>query len=112
MAKGFAPMVVLGIGSYSYQHVTRDTHGSAVKSTWVQRNGKGVDVFKDPKTDSKKKSAKGLLRVEKENGVFVLYDQQTEEQEKQGLLVPVFRDGKLLRETSLQETRARVLDSL
>ncbi|MCP4988438.1 MAG: nicotinate phosphoribosyltransferase [Colwellia sp.] len=111
-AKGFAAMVVLGIGSYSYQHVTRDTHGSAVKAVWVKKGGKGVDVFKDPKTDSKKKSAKGLLRVEKENGKFVLYDQQTSEQEQQGLLDTVFLDGKLVKETSLQEIRERVKQSI
>ena len=112
MDKGIAPTVVLGIGSYSYQYVTRDTHGSAVKATWVEKAGKGVDVFKDPKTDSKKKSAKGLLRIEKENGKFVLYDQQTPEQEQQGLLETVFLDGKLVKETSLQEIRKRVKESL
>ncbi len=111
-AKGFAAMVVLGIGSYSYQHVTRDTHGSAVKATWVKKGDKGVDVFKDPKTDSKKKSAKGLLRVELEEGKFVLYDQQTSEQEQQGLLETVFLDGNLVKETSLQEIRQRVKDSI
>ncbi|ALM62213.1 nicotinamide phosphoribosyl transferase [Vibrio phage qdvp001] len=111
-AKGYAAMVVLGVGSYSYQYVTRDTHGSAVKATWVEKAGKGVDVFKDPKTDSKKKSAKGLLRIEKENGKYVVYDQQTPEQEKQGLLETVFKDGKLLRETSLSEIRERVKQSL
>jgi nicotinamide phosphoribosyltransferase len=112
MDKGFAPVVVLGVGSYSYQYVTRDTHGSAIKATWSKVNGIGVNVQKDPKTDSNKKSAKGLLRVELENGVYVLYDQQTEEQEKEGLLRPVFENGKLLYETSLQEIRANVLNSL
>ena len=53
-AKGYAGLVVLGVGSYSYQYVTRDTHGSAVKATWVNKEGKGVDVFKDPATDKKK----------------------------------------------------------
>lgn len=110
--KGYAGLVVLGIGSYSYQYVTRDTHGSAVKATWVNKNGKGVDVYKDPKTDKKKKSAKGLLRVELEDGKYVLYDQQTPEQEQQGELKEVFRDGKLVHETSLSEIRERVKKSL
>ena len=110
--KGYAGLVVLGVGSYTYQYVTRDTHGSAVKATWVNKEGKGVDVFKDPATDKKKKSAKGLLRVELENGKYVLHDQQTPEQEQQGELKEVFRDGKLLYETSLQEIRERVKASL
>lgn len=111
-AKGYAAMVVLGVGSYSYQYVTRDTHGSAVKATWVEKAGKGVDVFKDPKTDSKKKSARGLLRVELEDGKYVLYDQQTPEQEQQGELKTVFKDGVLVKETSLAEIRQRIKDSL
>ena len=68
MDKGFASKVVLGIGSYSYQYVTRDTHGSAVKATSVVKNGERVAIFKDPKTDTKKKSAKGLLKIERVNG--------------------------------------------
>lgn len=111
-AKGYAGMVVLGIGSYSYQYVTRDTHGSAVKSTWALRDGKPVDVCKDPKTDSKKKSLKGLIRVELEDGKYVAYDQQSSEQEKQGELKTVFLDGELIYETSLSEIRERVKNSL
>ncbi|AUR84809.1 nicotinate phosphoribosyltransferase family protein [Vibrio phage 1.063.O._10N.261.45.C7] len=111
-AKGYAALVVLGVGSYSYQYVTRDTHGSAVKATWVEKAGNGVDVFKDPKTDSKKKSAKGLIRIELEDGVYAMYDQQTQEQEQQGELKEVFRDSKLLHETSLAEIRERVKSSI
>lgn len=111
-AKGYAGMVVLGIGSYSYQFVTRDTHGSAVKSTWAERNGIPVDVCKDPKTDSKKKSLKGLIRVELEDGKYVAYDQQAPEQEEQGELKTVFEDGKLLYETTLSEIRQRIKDSI
>lgn len=110
--KGYAGMVILGVGSYSYAYVTRDTHGSAVKTTWALRNGKPVDVYKDPKTDSKKKSLKGLIRVELEDGVYVAYDQQTQDQEAQGELKTVFKDGKLLYQTSLSEIRERVLKSL
>ncbi|QHZ59759.1 nicotinamide phosphoribosyl transferase [Alteromonas phage vB_AmeM_PT11-V22] len=111
-AKGFVPNVVLGVGSYSYQYVTRDTHGSAVKATSVVWDGDQVDVCKDPATDSKKKSAKGLLRVELEEGEYVLYDQQTPEQESQGELKTVFKDGILRVEHSLQEIRERVKQSL
>ncbi len=116
-AKGYAGLVVLGIGSFSYQYITRDTHGSAVKSTYAVRNGKEFDVCKDPITDKKKKSAKGLLRIELEDGIdgkprYVQYDQQTRVQEQQGELVEVFRDGNLLVETTLQEIRQRVQSSI
>lgn len=107
--KGFCPTVVLGIGSYSFQYVTRDTHSSAVKATNITTSGgKDIAICKDPKTDSKKKSAKGLLRVEEENGTLVLYDNQTREEAEGGLLQEVFRDGKLVRITTLKEIRDRV----
>lgn len=112
MAKGFAPVVVLGVGSYSYQYVTRDTHGSAVKATNIIKDGKDIAVCKDPKTDAKKKSAKGLLRVEKENGTFVQYDEQTREQEAQGELKTVFLDGVITRYTTLAEIRQRVQEQI
>lgn len=108
-AKGFAALVVLGVGSYSYQYVTRDTHGSAVKATYVEKTGAGINVFKDPVTDKNKKSACGMLRVERENGKLVQYDQQTPEQEKQGELRTVFLNGHLVTETSLKEIRHRLL---
>ena len=111
-AKGFAGVVVLGVGSYSYQYVTRDSNSSAVKSTYVEKNGKGVNVFKDPATDSKKKSACGLLRIERVDGKLVQYDQQSREQEQQGLLEVVFENGKLVKETSLAEIRQRVREQL
>lgn len=66
-AKGFSSTnIVLGIGSYTYQYVTRDTHGFAFKATAMQLIGedKWIPIFKDPKTSStQKKSAKGLLAV-------------------------------------------------
>lgn len=105
MDKGFASKVVLGIGSYSYQYVTRDTHGSAVKATSVVKAGERLAIFKDPKTDSKKKSAKGLLKIERVNGELTLFDDVTEQEETQGLLEVVFEDGKLIKETSLNEIR-------
>lgn len=111
-AKGYAGVVVLGIGSFSYQYITRDTHGSAVKSTFAVRDGVEFDVCKDPVTDRKKKSAKGLLRIELEDGKYVQYDQQTREQEQQGELREVFRDGNLLIETTLEEIRENVRNSL
>jgi len=49
-----------------------------------------------------------LLRVEKEGNNFVLYDQQTWEQEAQGELKVVFKDGQLYNETSLSEIRNRL----
>jgi nicotinic acid phosphoribosyltransferase len=76
-SKGFASTnVVFGVGSYTYQYVTRDTFASAIKATWVEINGKGRDIMKDPVTDSGlKKSAKGRIAVvRKDDGELHLID--------------------------------------
>lgn len=109
-AKGFsAGNIVFGIGSYTYQYLTRDTFGMAMKATYGVVNGVGRELFKDPATgDGVKKSAKGLLRVEKEDGKFVLYDQQNGHQEQQGELKPVFYNGKAFNVTTYAEIVQRL----
>ena len=111
MEMGFASEnIVLGIGSFSYQYMTRDTLGFAMKATYGEVQGKHIEIFKDPKTDSgTKKSAKGLLCVtldEKDN--YILTDQVDKETESKGELQVVFKNGKLYNETSLQEIRDRI----
>jgi len=107
-AKGFASTnIVLGIGSYTYQYITRDSFGFAMKATWGQVAGQGREISKDPVTDSgEKKSAVGLLRVEKTANGFQLFDRQTPQQEKAGALEVVFNNGKLIKEISLADIRA------
>lgn len=114
--KGFAGYnVVLGIGSYTYEYVTRDTFGFAMKATYGEVAGVGRDIFKDPKTDDgTKKSAKGLMQVyrNEETGKLTLKDQCTWEEEAQGELKTVFKDGKLMVDWTLQEIRDRVKKNL
>lgn len=115
--KGFASNnIVFGIGSFTYQYVTRDTYGFAMKATYSEINGVPRNLFKDPKTGggsngTTKKSHKGLLRVEMENGCYTTYQEQTSEQEQKGLLKVVFKDGKTYRKQSLAQIRERVRNS-
>ena len=106
--------ILLGVGSWGFlDRSSRDSFNIAIKGTNSIVDGEEVSMQKTPKTAmGSKKSALGLLRVEKEDGKFVLYDQQTKEQEQQGLLETVFLDGKLVKETSLQEIRDLVKGSL
>jgi nicotinamide phosphoribosyltransferase len=110
--KGFAfSNGVLGIGSFTYVYVTRDTFGFAMKATWGMVNGVPKDIFKNPKTDSGfKKSAKGLLMVysDPKTGKLKLKDNCTLQEEESGLLKTVFEDGVLVVETSLAEIRGRI----
>ena len=105
--KGFASTnIVLGIGSYTYQYNTRDTFGFAMKATYGEVNGEGREIFKDPITDDgTKKSAKGLMKIIKENRNYKLIDQVTWEEENEGELIEIFRDGELIRDYSLKEIR-------
>lgn len=107
--KGFASCnVVLGIGSYTYQYNTRDTLGLAMKATYGVFNGTGRALFKDPKTDSgMKKSAKGLLKVIKEDDNFILMDNQ-EDINDSGLLETIFKDGSFIKTETLEEIRTRL----
>lgn len=108
--KGFASFnVVLGIGSYTYEYVTRDTYGFAMKATYGEVDGEGRNIFKDPKTDDgTKRSAKGLMQVTEVNGELKMKDQCNWEEEKQGLLQTVFENGKVLNDQSLSEIRMRI----
>lgn len=114
--QGFATTnVVFGIGSYTYQMNTRDTFGTAMKATYCEIDGVGYEMFKDPITDNGvKKSAKGLLRVRLIQNKFmdiidpkdiVLDDQVSWEEEGQGELREIFRNGEFLNQVSLSDIR-------
>lgn len=109
--KGFASSnVVFGVGSFTYQYMTRDTFGMAVKATFGVINGEEVEVFKDPATDDgTKKSAKGLLRVDLVDGKYVLKDQCTRDEADGGELKTLFLNGSLKGAEKLEEIRARAL---
>lgn len=104
---GFASSnIVLGVGSYTYQYLTRDTLGFAVKATYGVFGGTPRELFKDPITDDgTKKSAKGLLKVIKENNNYILLDQQTESEERTGELKTVFINGKLTFNETIDKLR-------
>jgi len=119
--KGFASTnIVLGVGSYSLQYVTRDTHGFAQKATYVEiqfLNEKnklvieGIEIFKDPVTDSGKvkKSARGLIAVhEDEHGELYIKDQCTWEEENQGVMQVIFKNGEFFNQTTFTEIRKRI----
>lgn len=117
--KGFASTnIVFGIGSFTYQLVTRDTYGFAVKSTYgevINDAGEieGVEIFKDPKTDNGlKKSAKGLTAVYREGDKFVMKDQATWDEVRNCAFVKVFSNGILTKDWTLAEIRAEVAKNL
>lgn len=109
--KGFASTnVVFGIGSFTYQHNTRDTFGFAMKATYAVVNGEERFLFKDPKTDDgTKKSQRGRVHVYEQNGEIKFLDGLNAgvivKHPYPELLETVFEDGKLIRNQSLSEIR-------
>ena len=120
--KGFSSEnVVLGVGSFSFMCLeenktfkpyTRDTFSVAVKTTYGEYEGKGFEIFKNPKTDNGKfkKSQKGLCRVYEENGELTYEDELNPEtiKGKENLLQPVFINGNMVKEYTLREVRDKL----
>lgn len=108
--KGFASTnVVFGVGSFTYQYVTRDTYSFAVKATYGEVDGIGRNIQKSPKTDSGgKNSLCGLLRVNEDLSVS---DKQNIWQEDSGMLRVVFNDGIVSNSDDLSTIRNRLYQS-
>lgn len=97
--------LVVGKGAVGDQLITRDTFGFAIKATHCIVDNQSIDISKEPKTDSGKRSAKGLLCVTAE---LELIDQCTPEQESTGLLTTVFNNGQLVNLTTLTNIRGKL----
>lgn len=111
-AMGYASSnVVFGIGSYTYQHKTRDSLGWAMKSTCAVINGKEIPIFKDPKTDDGvKKSQKGRVAVLNHDEGMCVWDGLSLNSVAPGdLLREVYLDGHFTVRETFTEIRKRLL---
>lgn len=108
--------LVFGIGSFTYEYVTRDTYGFAMKATAVRRNGAIIPIFKSPVTDDGGKiSHKGIPAVYELESMegnarprYYVVQGASEEQLEYCALEKVYCDGKLLIEHSFNDIRRRV----
>lgn len=135
MENGWAASnVVLGVGSFSMQCLeegatlrtqdgtavdytklnpfTRDTFGIAIKATHcMMKDGSEHFVFKNPKESTFKKSHKGCCIVKTtEDGKLYCEDEHlyADTLNEENELKVVFKDGKILKDYSLQEVRNRL----
>lgn len=107
--------MVFGVGSYTYQHNTRDTFGFALKSTYAKINDEEKFLFKDPITDRGiKKSLTGMVVVGEVETVggkmrMAVSDHHTEKSrksmQKADYLEDIFLDGEVKRTQTLAEIR-------
>ena len=101
--------VYLGVGSYSFQGTTRDTHSIACKATNVVVNGESKAIFKDPKTSGgSKKSLKGYLMVSKDIQGYSVIENVSPKQEARGCLERVFINSNIVRTCSFKEVQDKV----
>ena len=107
-----ADNIAFGCGGGLLQKVDRDTQKFAMKCSSMKVNDVWIDVFKDPITDTVKKSKKGRLVLwrNRETNEYITapehlngfkFDKDFEE-----VLVPVFENGKILKEYTFTEVRA------
>lgn len=100
MQSGWASSnLVIGVGGLLLQSHSRDDLGFSFKATYAEIDGKPVEIFKDPVTDRKKRSLKGLIKVSFDHwNQAIIKDQQTWEEESKSALSTIFKDGKLYQE--------------
>lgn len=112
--KGFASTnVVFGIGSYTYQMITRDTFGFAMKATAGTFDGRTIAIKKDPITDSgTKKSASGFLVVRETDTGYVLEQNVPFSAIDDGVMKTVFKNSNVFNLVSFTEIRNRYKEQL
>ncbi len=101
--------IVFGIGSYTYQYNTRDTFGFAIKATYAEIGGRVYNIYKNPKTDTGKRSAKGLLAVKlTKDNKLVLHEEASWSDVEHCMFRKVFHNGKLYSDQTLEDVRNKI----
>ncbi len=111
--------VAFGSGGGLLQKVNRDTLRFAMKASYIEVDGIGREVYKQPDTqtgDYNKESKKGRLSLYKvlETGTyFTTNPEKAFEEINEGetfvdMLELVYKDGKLIRDMTFDEVRANV----
>lgn len=115
-----ADNVAFGMGGALLQQINRDTQKFAMKcsaaniATWIEDGDYGsgwkeewIDVFKDPVTDTGKRSKKGRISLFRTNNTFMTLPEEVGQGEFAEVLQVVFENGKLFNETTFAEVRER-----
>lgn len=103
--KQSAENIAFGMGGALLQKVNRDTQAFAMKPNAIERQGQWQDVYKTPLTDLSKASKPGrlaLIRDEKAGFKTIRLDQLGTLRNE---LLPVFENGKILKQWTFKEVR-------
>lgn len=107
--------ICFGIGAFTYQYVTRDTRGYAIKATdCVHKSFGEMPIYKQPKTDPGKKSVKGCVAVIRNgNNEYLCVDNLTLHDACNfpgNIMVPKMKNGEMLNQETFATIRARLLN--
>lgn len=104
--------IIFGSGGGLLQKFDRDTQSFAIKCSYCVINEKEVNVQKDPKSGSSKKSKQGKLKLHKSGGAYMTISSATETpamfNSYTDELRLVFRNGVLFNQETLETIRNRV----
>lgn len=103
-----ADNIAFGMGGELLQKVNRDTQKFAMKASAALIGGEWRDVYKDPITDSGKRSKRGRLALVKGDAGYVTV-REDELAGRVNQLRVVYRNGELLVDDSFAVVRARVV---
>lgn len=103
-----------GIGAFTYQHVTRDTRGFAIKATYCEHKDYGpMLLYKQPKTDPGKKSPRGCVAVIEDGNTYKMIDNLglAESLTYPGnIMIPKMLDGKVVTEETFSDVKNRLMN--
>ena len=100
-----ADNIAFGQGGALLQQIDRDTLKFAMKCSAVRVAGEWRDVYKDPVTDTGKRSKRGRLALTKNDaGEYVTVRKEASVND---ILVTVFDNGKIMNSTTFEEVRGR-----
>ncbi len=105
--KQSAENIAFGMGGALLQKLDRDTQEFAMKANAIQRNGKWHDVYKSPLTNMAKASKPGRLALVHDAEVGFRTIRFEELRNQKNVLIPVFKNGEVLKEWSFKEIRER-----
>lgn len=102
-----ADNVAFGMGGALLQKVDRDTLQFAMKASATEIAGQWRDIYKDPVTDTGKRSKAGRLALIQDSDGCYQTIRESELAERPNVLVNVFRNGRLLTDWRFDEIRER-----
>ncbi|XP_028679932.1 nicotinamide phosphoribosyltransferase 2 [Erpetoichthys calabaricus] len=100
-----AENVNFGCGSALLQKINRDTLNCAFKCSYVETEGKGMDVYKQPVTDPSKGSKRGRLSLRRNSDGYMETVEKGNGKPEEDILTTVFENGSILHEFTLDEIR-------